>query len=44
LLENCRINPRDAIHIASALEKKITEIISDDADLDIIKEIQRIPF
>jgi len=44
LLEKRRINPRDAIHIASALEKKITEIISDDTDLDIIKEIQRIPF
>ena len=44
LLEKFRINPRDAIHVASALEKKIPEIISDDADLDIIKEIRRIPF
>jgi predicted nucleic acid-binding protein len=43
LIEKRKVNPRDAIHIACALEKKITEIISDDSELDVIKEIQRIP-
>jgi predicted nucleic acid-binding protein len=31
LMEKHKINPRDAIHVACALEKKITEIISDDS-------------
>lgn len=43
LIEKQKINPRDAVHIASALEKRITEIISDDSELDAIKEIRRIP-
>jgi uncharacterized protein len=43
LIEKQKINPRDAIHVASALEKKVTEIISDDAELDAIREIRRIP-
>lgn len=43
LIEKRKVNPRHAIHIACALEKKITEIISDDSELDVIKEIQRIP-
>jgi predicted nucleic acid-binding protein len=43
LIEKQKINPRDAIHVASALEKRITEIISDDSELDLIKEIRRIP-
>jgi len=43
LSEKYRINPRDAIHVASALEKKIVEIISDDSELDIIEETRRIP-
>ena len=38
-----KIKPRDAIHVASALERKVTEIISDDSELDVIKEIVRIP-
>ena len=44
LIEKYKINPRDAIHVASALEKKIKDVISDDSDLNVIKEIQRIPF
>ena len=38
-----RLNPRDSIHIASALSKKIKQIISDDKDFDIVKEIKRTP-
>jgi len=43
LIEKYKISPRDAIHVASALERKIIEVISDDSELDIIKETQRIP-
>ena len=43
LIEKHNIKPRDAIHVASALEKKVTEIISDDSELDVIKELVRIP-
>jgi uncharacterized protein len=44
LIEKYKINPRDAIHLASALEKKLKEIISDDSELDVVKEIKRTPF
>lgn len=43
LMEKNKINPRDAIHISSAFEKKVTEIVSDDSEFDVIKEIRRIP-
>ena len=36
------LNPRDAIHAATALTNNINEIISDDSDFDQIKEIKRI--
>ena len=36
------INPRDAIHAATALKHNIKEIVSDDSDFDKIKEIKRI--
>jgi uncharacterized protein len=42
LTEKYNLNPRDAIHCASAIEKKIKEVISDDSELDVIKEIKRI--
>jgi uncharacterized protein len=42
LMDKYKINPRDSIHIASALEKKTKEIISDDSELDVVKEIKRI--
>ena len=42
LLTKYNLNPRDAIHAASALANKINEIISDDSDFDQIKEIKRI--
>jgi len=43
LIDKYKISPRDAIHVASALERKIIQVISDDSELDIIKETQRIP-
>ena len=42
IVEKYGIKPRDAIHVASAIENGIKEIISDDSDLDIIKEITRV--
>ncbi len=43
LLDKYKLSPRDAIHVASALEKKAKAIVSDDEDFDQIKEIRRIP-
>jgi uncharacterized protein len=42
LVEIYEINPRDAIHAASALLSGTNEVISDDEDFDKIKEIKRI--
>ncbi len=42
IMEKYNINPRDAIHAASALTHNIKKIISDDPDFDKIKEIKRI--
>ena len=41
LMSKYKLNPRDSIHIASALSKKIKTILSDDADFDQITEIKR---
>jgi|SRR3989344_1325045 len=43
LIEKYFIDPRDAIHAATALVNGINEIISDDSDFDKIKELKRIP-
>jgi len=43
LLDKYKLSPRDSIHVASALSRKIKEIISDDKDLDQVKEITRTP-
>lgn len=43
LMDKYRISPRDSIHVASALSRKATIIISDDEDFDQIKEIKRTP-
>jgi predicted nucleic acid-binding protein len=43
LIGKYNLKPRDAIHIASALSRKLLTIISDDQDFDIIKEIKRTP-
>jgi len=43
LFEKYSLNPRDAIHIATALSQGCVEIISDDSDFDKLEEIKRIP-
>jgi len=43
LLDKYKLSPRDSIHVASALSRKIKTIISDDKDLDQVKEITRTP-
>lgn len=43
LIEKYKLNPRDSIHVASALDRRIKTVISDDEDLDIVKEIKRTP-
>ena len=43
LLEEYGLRPRGAIHVASALKKGVKEIVSDDKDLDKVKEMERIP-
>ena len=43
LMNKYSLHPRDAIHAASAINKKIAAIISDDKDYDAVKEIERIP-
>jgi hypothetical protein len=43
LMNKYNLHPRDAIHVASALNKKINAIISDDLDIDQVKEIKRTP-
>ena len=40
--ENPFLKPRDSIHLASAFNNNITQIVSDDADFDNVKEIERI--
>ena len=42
LVSTYPLKPRDAIHAATALTHGISEIISDDADLDKVKELKRI--
>ena len=42
LMTKYNLNPRDAIHIASALVNNVTEILTDDLDFDNIKEIKRL--
>ena len=41
--EKYNIKPRDSIHLSCAIERNISEIITDDLDFDGIKEIKRIP-
>jgi predicted nucleic acid-binding protein len=41
LAEKYRLAPRDAIHLACALNNGISTIISEDEDFDKIKEIKR---
>jgi len=43
IMANYKLSPRDSIHIASALSKRIKTIVSDDEDFDQIREIKRTP-
>jgi predicted nucleic acid-binding protein len=43
LMNKYKLSPRDSIHAASALNRRIKTVISDDEDFDQIKEIKRIP-
>jgi uncharacterized protein len=43
LMNKYNLHPRDSIHVASALSRKITIIISEDSDIDRVKEIKRTP-
>jgi predicted nucleic acid-binding protein len=43
LVDKYKLNPRDSIHVASALRKRTKSIISDDTDFDQVKEIKRTP-
>lgn len=41
LVKRYRLNPRDAIHAASALVHGISTVVTDDPDFDRIKEIKK---
>jgi len=43
LLDKYKLSPRDSIHVASALSRKTEAVVSDDQDLDQVKEIKRTP-
>jgi predicted nucleic acid-binding protein len=43
LMNKYNLHPRDAVHVASAINRKIVSIISDDLDIDQVKEINRTP-
>ena len=43
LMNKYNLHPRDSIHVASAINRKIDLIISDDLDIDQVKEIKRTP-
>lgn len=42
MIEKYGLNPRDAIHAATAIMNKAEGILTDDSDFDKIKEIKRI--
>lgn len=43
IVEKYRLDPRDAIHAATALLNNCTAIVSDDPDFDAVKELKRTP-
>ncbi len=43
LMDKYSLSPRDSIHVASAIQRKIKTIISDDKDIDQVREIERSP-
>ncbi len=42
IIEAYRLDPRDAIHAATAILNGCMEIVSDDSDFDAVKELKRI--
>ncbi|MEK6850201.1 MAG: type II toxin-antitoxin system VapC family toxin [Nanoarchaeota archaeon] len=42
IIEKYAINPRDAIHAATAIINKAEGIVTDDSDFDKIKELKRV--
>lgn len=42
LIEMYKVDPRDAIHAATAILNGCTEIVSDDKDFDVVKELKRV--
>ena len=42
LLSAYDLQPRDSIHVASAILNNIHEVVSDDSDFDVVKDIKRI--
>jgi uncharacterized protein len=43
LVESYQLKPRDAIHVGSALLAGEKDFISDDSELDVVREIARVP-
>jgi len=43
LMAKYSLSPRDSLHAASALDKKIRSFVSDDKDFDQVKELMRVP-
>ncbi len=43
LMCNYDLKPRDSIHVASAIDRKLKTFISDDQDFDVVKAIKRTP-
>jgi len=43
LIERYPLKPRDSIHVATALITGEKEVVSDDAELDVVREIKRRP-
>jgi hypothetical protein len=43
LLNKYKLSPRDSIHVASAVSRKVKAVISDDKDFDQVKEVTRAP-
>lgn len=41
--EKYNLKPRDSIHLSCAMERNISEIITDDVDFEGIMEIKRVP-
>jgi len=43
LVERYELKPRDAIHVSTAIVAAEKELVSDDAGLDVVSEIRRLP-